>query len=216
MIYLHVFDEKNEFYTNVRLRPDLNFDTGERIDPTLSDQISAFLQIYRLQNSTVAFEQTVGSYKMFSWEAKELPPNIIFSEIDSPRIVFAICAKNEKEQAIRMRLQIMNSSRQEEDFKNWLSEIKDLGPTENESVTITGGTFINTAISNKDVSNESTISVSHVGDLAPESNNGLQKSTKDHPENNVNKIADLVVNVSRRFEKLFQAIRSIGKLLGIT
>lgn len=123
-VLLCIYDMPNEFYTFTRASAGYSFDAHRPLDPRLGDQVSAFLQIYKLQNPKATFETAVAAYDLFSWDVVPLLPDISLSQVPHPRVVIVVRAENAKEQAVHMRILLENLPESKKTLEDWFSEIE--------------------------------------------------------------------------------------------
>ena len=166
-IWLFVWDAQHEFYTHTRLSPGYNFDTKQPLNPVLKNYFGTFLKIYKHQNADSSFEMDASQYTLFDWDTNELAASKRFSEIQVPRIVLAVHANDNSHEVVRLRILIETLPEPKKDLEAWLREVQPTAETQSESVTITGGTFINSPILSDDTSIHSKIRDVQLGSPAP-------------------------------------------------
>ncbi len=123
-LLIHVYDAENQFFAHTTMSAGFNFDSKQPLDPLLDEQVSAFLQISKLQNPSQNFDTSVDSYRFFSWDVEPLSPGMLFSEVPQPRIVLAVRGGEAKEQAVRIRVYLEALPEPKKAIDEWLAQVE--------------------------------------------------------------------------------------------
>lgn len=156
-IWLIIWGAPERFYTHIRLSPGYCFDTKQPLDPALGEYFCNFLQIFKHQNPDSPVQTDALKYTLFDWDTNELSASTRFSEIDLPRIVLAVHATDALQEVARVRIHLETLPEPNRDLQAWLKEIEPEKQVQSKSVTIAGGTFINSPILSNDASIHTTI-----------------------------------------------------------
>ncbi len=204
-VYLHVYDQINNFYTHTTLGTGHKVETMELLDPQIGEQLNGFLQIYKLQNPDSKFTQDEQAYYLFSWNMEEIAHEKTFSALPYPNILFAINSPDDpKGQAYRLKINLENLPEPKETLKKWFDEIGTQKGTKEGNVIIESGTFINSPVLSANVRIESKIDQLKVLQSVPNSD-ALAAELKQF-QNKIEKADDL-----EYYEKT-SALNDLGRL----
>ena len=123
-IRLFLWLHDKELYMHTQLSAGYNFDTKQSLDPTLGEYFRDFLKICSHQKPDAAIPTDISEYTLFDWDTRDLSPSMLFSQIQLPRIVFAIHADNPLEQAARLRMYLETLPEPKKDLDTWFKEIQ--------------------------------------------------------------------------------------------